>query len=62
MAAALRAGLWLCCAAIAFLAFIWPFALGSDPSDPLFKPLAITVFCLFLATLCALATTRLRER
>jgi len=61
MTAALRAGLGLWCGAIAFLTFVWPFVVTHDPSDPLFKPLAVVVFCLFLATLFALAVRRLRS-
>lgn len=52
--AAVRAALWLSVIAMLALTFVWPFVVSADPAQPLFKPVAIGTFCVFVAAMAIL--------
>jgi hypothetical protein len=53
-----RAALWISVAAMVALTFAWPFVVSADPAQPLFKPVAIAVLVVFLASMLAILVDR----
>ena len=46
-------------AAMCLLAFAWPFAVSPDPSQPIFKLVAITTLIVFFVSMIALLIARI---
>ena len=46
-------------AAMCALAFVWPFVVSTDPSQPIFKAVAVATLIFFLASLITLLIARL---
>ena len=57
----MRVVMWSAVAVGIFLAFGWPFVVSTDPSDPLFRVLAIGTVVALLASIAALLFLRARR-
>ena len=60
--AMLRGIFGIAIAAMCALTFVWPFAVSTDPSHPVFKTVAIAALLVFLATLATLLVERVWRR